>query len=575
MNTFSRLLSFALTNRALVRQALLLLLLATAADVAGPLLIKWLLDDYIVPGNWQINAMVGIGVAYLFIMIFAAFTHYWQAIRLNIIAQQAVQDLRHQLFAKAIAMPLSFFDRTPTGTLISRITNDTEAIKELYVNVVGNFIQNIVRIIGILIAMAILNTSLMLICLLFVPVVATMMYYYQRLSAPLFHRARELLSDINTRLHESIQGMRVIQLLGQQPRFRHNFNQLADEHHHARLRNVKLDSLLLRPAVDLIQKAVLAGLLFVFGYQSLHSAVEIGVIYAFVTYLGRFSEPLVEITQRLSLYQQAIVAGERVFNLLDSDNTTHTRLADARIEHGQIEFHNVTFSYTGEQNVLKSINLHQPAGSFYAIIGHTGSGKSTLVQLLLRFYQPQQGQITIDGHPLDDYSESELRQHLGIVQQDPFIFNASVRDNITLDQDFSDAAVQTAAERSGLHSHVLRLSEGYATHLNERGSNLSTGQRQLLALARTLIHQPKILILDEATANIDSHTEAQIQHVLMQLRGSITLIAIAHRLSTIEKADQIVVLHHGELVERGSHVELVQRDGVYRQLYEMQGLRVV
>ena len=571
---FTRLLGYALADKLLLRQALILLLIATAADVAGPLLIKRFLDNYVVPGRWELNAMMAIAAAYIFFMILAASTNYMQAVRLNIIAQHAVQSLRQQVFAKVLQMPLSYFDRTPTGSLISRITNDTESIKELYVNVVGIFIQNMMRILGILIAMALLDWKLMIICLLFVPVVATLMYFYQRLSAPLFHQARTLLSDINARLHESIQGIKVIQLLGQEPRFRRDFTALADEHHRARLRNVKLDSVLLRPLVDMIQISLLAGLLFSFGYQSLHTAMEIGVIYAFVTYLGRFAEPLIEITQRLSLYQQAIVAGERVFNLLDSDSSTPPRDENARINNGKIEFRNLRFSYDGERDVISDVTFTIPPGSFHAIIGHTGSGKSTLTQLLLRFYAPQQGEIRIDNQPLESFTEDELRKRVGIVQQDPFIFNSSVRDNITLGQPFSDEEIIHAAQQAGLHDHVLRLSDGYDTVMDERGSNLSTGQRQLLALARTLIHQPKVLILDEATANIDSHTEAQIQQALMQLRGEVTLLVIAHRLSPIEKADQIQVLHHGELVQQGGHNELIQAEGIYKHLYEMQTLEV-
>ena len=573
-HTFTRLLSYALADKPLLRQALILLLITTAAEVAGPLLIKLFLDDYVMPGNWLLNAMIGIAAAYLFFMILAASTNYLLAVRLNIIAQHAVQTLRQQVFAKVMAMPLSYFDRTPTGSLISRITNDTESIKELYVNVVGMFIQNMMRILGILIAMVLLDWRLMLICLTFVPVVVALMYFYQRLSAPIFHRARTLLSDINTRLHESIQGIKVIQLLGQEPRFRRDFSTVANEHHHVRLRNIKLDSVLLRPLVDMIQIALLAGLLFSFGYDSLNSPVEIGVIYAFVVYLGRFAEPLIEITQRLSLYQQAIVAGERVFNLLDSNSSAPPRDERAHIHSGKIEFRDLRFSYDDERDVIKDVSFTIPAGQFHAIIGHTGSGKSTLTQLLLRFYAPQQGEIRIDDQPLESFTEAELRKHVGIVQQDPFIFNSSVRDNIAMGQPFSDEQIMNAAQQAGLHEHVRRLSDGYDTVMNERGSNLSTGQRQLLALARTLIHNPKVLILDEATANVDSHTEAQIQKALMQLRGDITLLVIAHRLSTIEKADQILVLHHGELVQQGSHPALIQAKGVYKHLYEMQGLEI-
>ncbi len=574
---FKRLISYALHDRKLLRQALTLLVIATAADVAGPLLIKVFLDDYVVPGNWQLDTITWLGVAYLFFMLVAAGANYLQAVRLNIIAQGSVQTLREQVFAKVMRLPLSHFDHTPTGSMISRITNDTESIKELYVNVVGSFIQNMMRILGVIIAMAILDWQLMIICLLFVPIVAALMWLYQRISAPLFHRARGLLSDINSKLHESIQGMKVVQLSGQQPRFRRDFTALAETHYQARRRNAHLDAWLLRPLVDLLQLLILGGLLFTFGYQSLDNPVEIGVIYAFVAYLGRFAEPLIEITQRLNLYQQAIVAGERVFELLDTEVVTERRDAEAHITQGKVEFNHVHFSYDGAQQVINDISLVISAGKFHAIVGHTGSGKSTLTQLLLRFYQPQQGMIQIDGHPLNTFSETELRRAVGIVQQDPFIFNSSVRDNIILGQTIDnrpidDAAIIEAAQQAGLHSHVERLPHGYETMLDERGSNLSTGQRQLLALARALLHRPQILILDEATANIDSHTEAEIQQALQKLHGKITLLVIAHRLSTIEKADEIVVLHQGEIAQRGSHAALLNKTGIYQHLYRMQAM---
>jgi len=569
---FRRLIGYALHDRRLLKQALILLLIATAADVTGPILIKIFLDDYVVPGNWQMDAIIWLGIAYIFFMLLAATTNYMQAVRLNTIAQKSVQTLREQVFAKVMRLPLSHFDHTPTGSMVSRITNDTESIKELYVNVVGSFLQNMMRILGVLIAMAILDWQLMIICLLFVPLVALVMWLYQRISAPLFHHARGLLSDINAKLHESIQGMRVVQLTGQQGRFRRNFSSLADDHYRARRRNAHLDAWLLRPFVDLLQKLVLAGLLFTFGYQALDHPVEIGVIYAFVTYLGRFTEPLIEITQRLNLFQQALVAGERVFQLLDTEVEAQQRNVDASITRGNIEFDHIHFSYDGKQQVINDISMAIPAGKFHAIVGHTGSGKSTLTQLLLRFYQPQQGSIQIDGQPLNRFSETELRRAIGIVQQEPFIFNSSVRDNITMGEVFGDETIMAAAQQAGLHAHVERLPQGYNTMLDERGSNLSTGQRQLLALARALVHRPQILILDEATANIDSHTEVEIQQALLKLRGKVTLLVIAHRLSTIEKADEIVVLHQGEVAQHGSHTALLRETGTYQHLYQMQAM---
>ena len=569
---FKRLLAYALQDRRLVRQALLLLLIATILDVCGPILVKVFLDDYVVPGHWPQGEIIALTIAYLLLMCGTAIATYVQSIKLNIIAQDAVRSIREQVFDKVIHQPLREFDKSHTGNLISRITNDSEAIKQLYVEVLATFAQNLIRIIGILIAMAILNPQLMLICLLFVPIVAALMFIYQRYSAPLFHHARSLLSDINARLHESIQGMTVIQLNTQEKRFRKQFNETAEAHYRARLRNTKLDAFILRPLVDFLHKLMLAGLILVFGYQALNSPVEIGVLYAFIAYLGRFAEPLIEMTQRLNLYQQALVAGERIFELIDREDIPREINASAHVTRGHVQFKHIHFSYDGQHPVINNVSLTIPAGSFQAIVGHTGSGKSTLTQLLLRFYEPQYGSIEIDNYPLNQFEERTLRQQIAIVQQDPFIFNNSIRDNITLDLDLDDETVITAAQQTGLHQHVEKLDQGYATRLGERGAAFSSGQRQLLALTRALVRQPKILILDEATANIDSHSEAEIQKSLMSLRGEVTLLAIAHRLSTVEHADNITVLHHGHIAQQGTHPQLIKQPGIYKQLYEMQTL---
>ena len=569
---FLRLLRYALINRKLVASALVLMMIATVADVAGPLLIKVFIDDYVVPGQWDIGPITGLALLYIVLLLIAAATTYWQDIRFNLIAVNAVQQLREQVFAKVVNLPVSYFDRTPTGTLVSRITNDTEHVKDLYVQVLGIYVQNIVRIAGIFIAMAWLDWRLMLVCATLIPMVIVLMLVYQRLSTPLVERARALLSDINARLHESIQGIKIIQLFSQQQHFRQRFAGTADDHFRARLRVIKLDSLMLRAFVDFLHMLVLAGLLMAFGYQALSSPVEIGVIYAFVTYLGRFIEPIIEMIQRLNIYQRAVVSGGRVLELIDTPATDTPPQNDNAIVGGDIAFSDVTFSYDGKRNVLKNIAFNIPPGRFFGIVGHTGSGKSTIANLLLRFYEPNAGEILIDNRPLNLYSEENFRDGVGIVQQDAFIFSGTVRDNITLNRPLNDTALIDASRQAGLHEHVMRLPDGYDTVMNERGGNLSAGQRQLLALARTLARQPKVLILDEATANIDSHTEAAIQNALTKLHGKVTLLVIAHRLSTIEKADQILVMHHGELLQRGSHRQLLDQQGMYRSLYEMQAL---
>lgn len=566
----ARLLAYTLLDRPLVRRAVAALLIATGAEVLGPILIKIFIDDYLRPGHWPVGPIAALAVAYVALQIITAWSDYLQSLRFSAIAVNAVQVLREQVFAKVLRLPLAFFDRTPTGNLISRITNDTEAIKDLYMQVLATYVRNSVRILGIFIAMAYLDWRLMLICFLFLPIVATLMVVYRRLSTPRFQRVRALLGEINATLHESIQGMKFIQLLNQQRRFQERFAQTADAHFHAKLHNLKLDAVMLRALIDLLQLLTLAGLLLAFGYQSFAAPVEVGVIYAFVSYLGRFAEPVMEMTQRLNLLQQAVVSGQRVFELLDMEIPPRRERAGARITRGEIAFDHVSFSYDGKRTVLDDISFRIAPGQFYAIVGHTGSGKSTIANLLLRFYDPQSGRIAIDGLPLDEIPERELRNAIGIVQQDPFVFRGTIAANIDMGRGLDEAAIIAAARQVGLHEHIEALPAGYATPLDEHGGNLSAGQRQLLSLARTLAAAPKILVLDEATANIDSHTESLVQQTLQNLRGRVTLLVIAHRLSTIQSADAILVLHQGKLVEQGTHPALLARDGLYRHLYELQ-----
>lgn len=566
----ARLLGYGWRYPGLWRRALLLLLIATVADVTAPILIKVFIDDYLRPRDFPVRDLALLASGYLGLYILAALANYRQNMLFSDIALRVIESLRNDVFQRVLRMPLSFFDRTPTGSLISRITNDTESIKELYVNVISRTIQNGILILGIFIAMAILDPRLMLVCLVLVPMALTAMALYQRLSAPLFHRARSLVSDINTQLNESLQGMALVQILNQQKRFVRRFNETVQQHYRARVASVRLDGLMLRALIDLLNMLTLAGLLFLFGFRSLEHVVEIGVIYAFVSYLARFAEPLIEITQRLNLLQQALVSGHRVFTLMEQPREAYEPDSAARIDRGEIRFEGVRFSYDGKQEVLKGVDLHLRPGEFQAVVGHTGSGKSTLISLLLRLYPCTQGRILIDGAPLERIPAKELRHGLGIVQQDAFIFSGTLAENIAMGADLSEEEIIAAARQAGLHEFVRTLPQGYQTPLGERGGNLSTGQRQLLSLARTLARKPKILILDEATANIDSETESHIMASLKQLRGRVTILAIAHRLSTITDADQILVLHQGEVVQRGTHQELLAVEGLYRHIYQLQ-----
>ncbi len=566
-----RLFREAAADRSLFRQAMVLVLLATAADVTAPLLIKHFIDNHVTAGNWAIGPLMMLAGAYVLLYLVAAAAGYAQALSFHRIALGAIERVRNAAFEALLRHPMSYFDHHPSGQLTSRLTNDTEAIKELYVNALGTFVGNGVRVLGILVAMSLLDWRLMLPCAVFVPAVVGVMLAYQRLSAPRMQAVRSWLGEINARLSESIQGMRLVQLFAQTQRFASDFEQVSSSHYRARVQNLKLDAALLRPLIDLLQLATLAALLFYFGARSLETGASIGLIYVFINYLGRFAEPVIEMTQRLNLVQQAIVAGGRVFELQDLPESPrgHLPLPPGGLD---LRVRDVSFSYDGQVQVLKNIDLFLPAGRFMALVGHTGSGKSTLASLLMRLYTPSAGGIALGGLPLEQIAAVDFHRRVVFVQQDPFIFAASIGDNIAFGARLSADEIEAAARAAGLHDFVARLPEGYDTPLGERGVNLSTGQRQLLAMARALARHPDVLILDEATASIDSPSEAIIQRSLLALRGRLSVVVIAHRLSTVVEADEIIVLHQGRIAQRGRHAELVAQNGLYQHMYQLQSM---
>lgn len=569
-SAFRLLFDYIHRDRRLLFKAVGLLLLATAADVLGPLLAKIFIDDYLMQNNFAPAPLAGLLVAYLVSQLLAAWLRYHQTLRFTDMALAAVLDIRQRVFAHVLKVPMRYFDHAITGQLVSRITNDTEAIKDLYVQFLSVVLSNVILLIGIIIAMALLDLQLMLIALLLIPTIMAVIYIYQRLSGAAVALTRQLRSDINAQISESITGMDVIQAANQQQRFAARFDELNKRYYTARMRTVKIGAALLRPAIDLISVLVVIGILHLFGQQVVMGVAEIGVLYAFINYLGRFTEPLAEITQRFNLYQQAIVAGGRVHTLLQ-EPAQHYPDSPHQISRGELVLEALDFSYEAGKPALKNLSLTVPAGAFYAVVGHTGSGKSTLLRLILNFYQVQSGQIRIDSHPLADYSHEALRQGIGLIPQEPFIMSGSVHDNIDMGRNLSRKQIAEAARKAHLADVIEALPDGYDAILGERGTRLSAGQRQQLIIARALAAAPRILLLDEATANVDSETEQVVQRALNELRGEVTLIVVAHRLSTIRDADQILVLSQGERVELGSHPELMAiPGGRYQTMYRLQ-----
>ncbi|MEH7345994.1 ABC transporter transmembrane domain-containing protein [Bacillus sp. JJ1532] len=568
-----RLLSYTKPHKKTMVLAFSLLLMTTIGDVLGPILIKIFIDDYLRPRNLEFEPLFALGAAFIGIQIMNVLVSYFQLLKFQEIALKIIQQLRVDVFTKVQKLGLKYFDKTPAGSIVSRVTNDTEAIKDMFVSVIVTFIQGAFLLVGIFIAMFILNVKLALFCLIILPILFYIMQTYRKYSSIFYQDMRERLSQLNAKLSESLQGMSIIQVFRQEKRLRQEFENINEKHYQAGMKNIKIDSLLLRPAIDLVYVFALIMILSFFGITSFNSPIEIGVIYAFISYLDRFFEPVNQMMMRLSMYQQAIVAASRVFKLVDETELAPKQPENAKkqILDGEIEFRNVSFSYDGKRDVLKNISFTARPGETVALVGHTGSGKSSIINLMMRFYEFERGEILIDGESIKSYSKEELRIRMGLVLQDPFLFFGTINDNIRLHkQELSDQEILDAAQFVQAHAFIEKLENGYNQQVVERGSTFSSGQRQLIAFARTIAANPKILVLDEATANIDTETEEAIQFALEKMRKGRTTIAIAHRLSTIQDAELILVLHQGEIVERGNHQELLARQGLYHKMYLLQ-----
>ena len=566
--TLKRLLAYGSPWRKPLSVAVLLLWIAAIAEVSGPLLISYFIDNMVAKSYLPLGLVAGLGVAYVGLQLAAAGLHYAQSLLFNRAAVGVVQQLRTDVMDAALRQPLSEFDIQPVGQVISRVTNDTEVIRDLYVTVVATVLRSAALIGAMLVAMFSLDWRMALVAITIFPAVLIVMVIYQRYSTPIVRRVRAYLADINDGFNEVINGMSVIQQFRQQARFGERMGEASRSHYMARMQTLRLDGFLLRPLLSLFSALVLCGLLMLFGLSS-NGTIEVGVLYAFISYLGRLNEPLIELTTQQSMLQQAVVAGERVFELMDRPRQAYGNY-ERPLQSGTIAFDNVSFAYREDRLVLQDITLDVPSRGFVALVGHTGSGKSTLASLLMGYYPVTHGEIRLDGRPLASLSHTVLRKGVAMVQQDPVVLADTFYANVTLGRDYSQEQVWDVLEKVQLAELARGFSDGINTKLGEQGNNLSVGQKQLLALARVLIETPQILILDEATASIDSGTEQAIQQALAAVRDHTTLVVIAHRLSTIVDADTILVLHRGQAVERGTHRELLEAKGRYWQMYQLQ-----
>ncbi|MBZ2209235.1 ATP-binding cassette domain-containing protein [Massilia sp. R798] len=555
------------------------LVIAAAFEVSGPILGKALIDDHLLTRDLDLPRMALLLGGFLVTGWIATGLRYLQLVRLSGMAMRSVQRLREWVFAHVLRLPMSFFDRAITGQLISRVTNDTEAVKTLYIQVLFVMLDSSIVLVGTMVAMAWLDWRLMLIVLALLPAVLGIVWLYQRLSAPAVTRARALRSDINGQMAETIGGMSVLQANNAEARFAKRFAATNHDHYLARVAELRANAFLLRPALDLLNVVLLAVVIYSFGQRQMN-AIEVGILYAFISYIARVVEPLIQITMQFSGLQQAVVASARVKALLDEPGAPEHAIGRSGLPAAApaegapaVKISHLTFGYAPGQPVLHDLSLEVAHGAFIGIVGHTGSGKSTLLSLMLRYYPSPHGSIEIGGQALDGIDNERFRAEVGLVPQDPFLLAASARENIDMGRGLTQADIETAARAAHAHDFIAALEQGYDTSLGEAGGRLSTGQKQLIAIARALAGKPRILLLDEATSHIDSQTEQIVQVALNELRGQVTIIAIAHRLSTIREADRIVVLNHGRIAESGAHEDLMRIDGgLYQRLYLLQQL---
>ena len=509
---------------------------------------------------------------YVLLLIIAGVFQFYQTFSLQKASNQIVKKMRNDIFSHTHTVPINYFVDQPAGRIVARVTNDTEAIRDLYERVLSIIITSAIYMLGIFVALFILDAKLAAFCLLVIPLILGWMKVYKYFGSKYNKVIRATVSEINGNINEAIQGMPIIQAFRREKKTNDDFEVLNKRHFTYQRKLIKLSALTSYNLVTFFRNMTFVVFIWYFGSQSLEPSgiISIGMLYAFVDYLTRLFEPVTDIVNQLPLLEQARVAGGRVFELMDHEGEEMNHTMIPRYN-GALAFQNVTFSYNNEDIVLKNITFQVEAGQTAAFVGHTGSGKSSIMNLLFRFYDPQYGTITIDGQDTLGWSRQQVRSHMGIVLQDPFLFSGTIISNVTMDDPkISREQAIHALKAVGAERFIEKLPHSFDEPVTEGGTTFSLGERQLISFARALAFDPAILILDEATANIDTETESIIQSALDVLKKGRTTLVIAHRLSTIQQADTIFVLEHGKIKESGNHEHLLSQKGIYYQMYQMQ-----
>jgi ABC-type multidrug transport system fused ATPase/permease subunit len=528
-------------------------------------------EDLLVLRGRDVEGIFQIALLVVFILIINFGLNFSQVYAMEVAGQKMMHDLRMKVFSHLQDLPVSFFDKNPVGRLVTRLTNDIQNVHEMFTSVLINLVKDILLVIGIIILLLHLNRELALVSFSVIPLIFVITFFFSHRARDAFREIRLKIAQMNSFFHENFSGIKVVQLFRREKENSRRFEKVNEGHYLANMKQISIYAFFV-PLVEILSSGAIGLLLWYGGGKVIQEMITLGVLVAFLSYIRMFFQPIRDLSEKYNILQSAMASLERIFSLLDEDQKISRPLSPKREEiKGNIEFRHVSFSYNGEDKVLMDVSLSVRQGETVAIVGATGAGKTSLLHLLERFYEVEEGAILLDGIDIRERDISQLRSQIGLVMQDTFLFAGDIEENIRLgDQKIDEEKVRAVARVVNAEKFIQRLSKGYRTKVGEGGESLSAGERQLLAFARALSINPKILVLDEATSHVDPETERLIQEGLAHLLKGRTAIVVAHRLSTIQNADRIVVLHKGRIREIGTHTELMAKKGIYFRFYQMQ-----